>query len=143
MWLILRTPVEQPPELAPLPTALVRLVVGSGTYVRAFARDLGAALGTRAFLSGLVRTRVGRVGLEQIIDAAELAHARPLAAAEVLPFPAVELDHTEVRRAQEGVPLPIPARGLVALTDRQGQLLAVAEGDGFKLKVRRVFRPED
>ncbi|HGY09333.1 MAG TPA: tRNA pseudouridine(55) synthase TruB [Oceanithermus profundus] len=135
--------VELPPPLAPLPTAVVRLVVGSGTYVRAFARDLGQALGTGAFLSGLVRTRVGRVGLGQTVPVEELGKARPLAAAEVLPFPAVELDHTEVRRVQGGVPLPIPARGLVALTDRQGRLVAVAEGDGFKLKVRRVFRPED
>jgi len=135
--------VELPPLLAPLPTAVVRLVVGSGTYVRAFARDLGAALGTGAFLSGLVRTRVGRVGLEQTLPASALAEAKPLAAAEVLPFPAVELGHTEVRRVQEGVPLPIPARGLVALTDRQGRLVAVAEGDGFKLRVRRVFRLED
>ena len=136
-------PVELPPELAPLPTAVVRLVVGSGTYVRAFARDLGEALGTGAFLSGLVRTRVGRVDLSQTVPVEELAQARPLAAAEVLPFPAVELDHTEVRRVLQGVPLPIPARGLVALTDRHGRLVAVAEGDGFKLKVRRVFRPED
>ncbi|WP_457629123.1 tRNA pseudouridine(55) synthase TruB [Oceanithermus sp.] len=136
-------PVELPPELAPLPTAVVRLVVGSGTYVRAFARDLGEALGTGAFLSGLVRTRVGRVDLGQTVPAERLAEARPLAPSEVLPFPAVELDHTEVRRVLEGVPLPIPACGLVALTDRQGRLVAVAEGDGFKLKVRRVFRPGD
>jgi len=135
--------VELPPALAPLPTAVVRLVVGSGTYVRAFARDLGEALGTGAFLSGLVRTRVGRVDLGQTVPAERLGSAKPLAPSEVLPFPAVELDHTEVRRVQSGVPLPIPARGLVALTDRHGRLVAVAEGDGFKLKVRRVFRPGD
>ncbi len=135
--------VELPPPLAPLPTAVVRLVVGSGTYVRAFARDLGERLGTGAFLSGLVRTRVGRVGLEKTAPAAELRKAEPLAPADVLPFPVVELAHAEVRRVLEGVPLPIPARGLVALTDRAGRLVAVAEGDGFKLKVRRVFKPED
>ncbi|HFB39250.1 MAG TPA: tRNA pseudouridine(55) synthase TruB, partial [Oceanithermus sp.] len=43
----------------------------------------------------------------------------------------------------EGVPLPIPAKGLVGLTDRRGNLVAVAEGDGFKLKIRRVFRPAE
>ena len=42
----------------------------------------------------------------------------------------------------EGVPLPIPARGLVALTNKQGRLVAVAEGDGFKLKIKRVFKGE-
>ncbi len=132
--------VELPPPLAPLPTAVIRLVVGSGTYVRAFARDLGESLGTGAFLSGLVRTRVGRVGLDRTVAAENLKGAEPLAAADVLPFPVVELAHAEVRRVLEGVPLPIPARGLVALTDKSGNLVAVAEGDGFKLKVRKVFK---
>lgn len=132
--------VELPPALAPLPTAVIRLVVGSGTYVRAFARDLGEKLGTGAFLSGLVRTRVGRVDLEKTVAAEKLKGAGPLAPADVLPFPVVELAHAEVRRVLEGVPLPIPARGLVALTDRSGNLVAVAEGDGFKLKVRKVFK---
>jgi len=133
---------ELPPALAPLPTAVVRLVVGSGTYVRAFARDLGKMLGTGAFLSGLVRTRVGRVGLDATVDAEEVARARALEPADVLPYPVVELAHAEVRRVLEGVPLPIPARGLVTLTDKSGRLIAVAEGDGFKLKVRKVFKPE-
>ncbi len=133
--------VELPPPLAPLPTAVVRLVVGSGTYVRAFARDLGAELGADAFLSGLVRTRVGRIDLAQTVAARDLATAEPLPPTDVLPFPVVELAHAEVRRVQEGVPLPIPARGLVALTDKSGRLIAVAEGDGFKLKVRKVFKP--
>ena len=132
--------VELPPPLAPLPTAVIRLVVGSGTYVRAFARDLGEKLGTGAFLSGLVRTRVGRVDLEKTVAAEGLKTTEPLAPADVLPFPVVELAHAEVRRVLEGVPLPIPARGLVALTDKSGRLVAVAEGDGFKLKVRKVFK---
>ena len=132
--------VKLPPPLAPLPTAVIRLVVGSGTYVRAFARDLGQKLGTGAFLSGLVRTRVGQVGLEKAVAAENLKTAEPLAPADVLPFPVVELAHSEVRRVVEGVPLPIPARGLVALTDNSGRLIAVAEGDGYKLKVRKVFK---
>ncbi len=135
-------PVELPAPLATLPTAVVRLVVGSGTYVRSFARDLGEALGSAAFLSGLVRTRVGRVDLSQALPAESLAAAEPLDAAAILPFPAVELAHAEARRVLEGIPLPIPARGLVALTDAKGRLIAVAEGDGFKLRVRKVFKEQ-
>ncbi|AEI12576.1 tRNA pseudouridine(55) synthase TruB [Cellulomonas gilvus] len=37
----------------------VRVVVSSGTYVRALARDLGAALGVGGHLTALRRTRVG------------------------------------------------------------------------------------
>ncbi|HLU83493.1 MAG TPA: tRNA pseudouridine(55) synthase TruB, partial [Trueperaceae bacterium] len=57
---------DLPPALEsdqPLPTALLSLTVAAGTYVRAFARDLGTALGTPAHLSGLVRVASGGVDL--------------------------------------------------------------------------------
>ncbi len=40
----------------------------SGTYIRALARDLGAALGTGGHLTALRRTRVGGYGLDQAPD---------------------------------------------------------------------------
>jgi tRNA pseudouridine55 synthase len=116
------------------------LVVGSGTYVRAFARDLGELLGTKAFLSGLVRTRVGRVGLERCVPLEKLDPEHPLEETQALSFPLVQLSHAEVKRVLEGVPLPIPAQGYVALVDNRRQLIAIAEGDGFKLKIKRVFK---
>ncbi len=132
--------VELPKPLGPYPTAIVRLVVGPGTYIRAFARDLGEILKTKAFLSGLVRTRIGRVDLTRAVPPERLLEGR-IPETEVLPFPTVELAHTEVRRVLEGIPLPIPAEGYVGLVDRRGRLVAVAEGDGFKLKIKRVFPP--
>ncbi|MEO3935594.1 tRNA pseudouridine(55) synthase TruB [Dermatophilaceae bacterium Soc4.6] len=42
----------------------VDVEVSSGTYVRALARDLGAALGVGGHLTALRRTRVGRFGLD-------------------------------------------------------------------------------
>ncbi|RDI96467.1 tRNA pseudouridine(55) synthase TruB [Meiothermus sp. QL-1] len=132
--------VELPKPLGPYPTAVIRLVVGPGTYVRAFARDLGHRLGTQAFLSGLVRTRVGRVGLELAQELESLDAGRTLEVLEVLSCPSVELSHTEARRVMEGMPLPIPAKGLVALLGPKRRLIAIAEGDGFKLRIRRVFK---
>lgn len=41
------------------PTARVRTRVSSGTYIRALAHDIGAALGCGAYLEELRRTRVG------------------------------------------------------------------------------------
>ena len=37
----------------------IRVVCGKGTYIRSLARDIGAALGSGAFLTALCRTRVG------------------------------------------------------------------------------------
>ena len=39
----------------------IRVVCGKGTYIRSLARDIGAALGSGAFLTALCRTRVGDV----------------------------------------------------------------------------------
>ncbi len=43
----------------------VRVVCSSGTYVRALARDLGAALGVGGHLTALRRTRVGAFALDR------------------------------------------------------------------------------
>ncbi len=48
-------------------------LVGRGTYVRALARDLGAALGTCAHVSALRRHAVGRFRLERAISLDNLA----------------------------------------------------------------------
>ncbi len=46
-----------------LPEAVIRIACSKGTYIRAFARDLGEALGSGAHLSGLIRSRSGSFGL--------------------------------------------------------------------------------
>ena len=62
-----------------LPEAHVRIACSKGTYIRAFARDLGEALGTGAHLSSLVRTKTGTFRLE---DALSLDEALALLAAD-------------------------------------------------------------
>jgi len=46
--------------------------VGSGTYIRALARDLGLALGTRAYVTELQRISVGCFTLDRAISLAQL-----------------------------------------------------------------------
>ncbi|HSX01943.1 MAG TPA: tRNA pseudouridine(55) synthase TruB [Candidatus Saccharimonadia bacterium] len=56
--------------------------VSSGTYIRTLAEDVGRALGTGAYLSGLVRTEVGQYDLsealvlDQVDGAAAETHLR-------------------------------------------------------------------
>ena len=54
-----------------LPEAKIRIACSKGTYIRAFARDLGEALGTGAHLSGLVRTKTGAFRLEDALSLEE------------------------------------------------------------------------
>jgi len=51
-----------------LPEATVRIVCSKGTYIRAFARDLGEALGSGAHLSGLIRSRSGDFRLSDALS---------------------------------------------------------------------------
>jgi tRNA pseudouridine55 synthase len=51
-----------------LPEAVVRIVCSKGTYIRAFARDLGEALNSGAHLSSLVRSRSGDYSLAECLS---------------------------------------------------------------------------
>ena len=51
----------------------VEVDCSSGTYIRALARDVGAALGVGGHLTALRRTRVGRFGLDQARTLDDLA----------------------------------------------------------------------
>lgn len=54
------------------PHATIKVVCKSGVYIRSLARDIGQALGTGAYMSDLVRTRVGRFILEEAIKLEDL-----------------------------------------------------------------------
>jgi len=51
----------------------LRLVTGSGFYVRSLARDLGELLGTGGYVQELERTRVGSYTKEDAVRLADLA----------------------------------------------------------------------
>lgn len=56
-----------------LPEIVLRIVCSKGTYIRAIARDLGEALGCGAHLTGLCRTRIGDITLEDSMSVEEFA----------------------------------------------------------------------
>ena len=53
------------------PEMEIRIVCSKGTYIRALARDMGEALGSGAHLTGLRRTRVGKVKVEDCLSVEE------------------------------------------------------------------------
>ena len=77
----------------------------SGTYIRALARDLGAALGTGGHLTQLRRTRVGGYSVEDARTLEQLAdrfEVLPLAQAASAAFPRRNLSADEARRLANG-----------------------------------------
>lgn len=129
----------------------VEVTVSSGTYVRALARDLGAALGVGGHLTALRRTRVGGYGLDVARTLEDLAAAPveeaipvvPLAQAARAVLPVRELDADEARALSygQGVAASGEGDGPVAALGPDGTLVAVVERRGGRLRPTVVLTP--
>ena len=64
------------PACVPVVEVDITVSCSSGTYIRAFARDVGTALGVGGHLSALNRIRVGNVYQREALDLAELMKER-------------------------------------------------------------------
>ncbi len=110
----------------------------SGTYIRALARDLGAALGTGGHLTSLRRTRVGGYRIEMARTLEQLAghfEVVPLEQAAAAAFPRRDLSADEARRLAHGGRLAAQAAAAAdhptAAFAPDGSLVALlAEQDG-------------
>lgn len=56
------------------PEIAFRIVCSKGTYIRSIARDFGLALNSGAFLSSLVRTKIGEFDLKNAFSVEELVN---------------------------------------------------------------------
>lgn len=110
----------------------VRVRCSSGTYVRALARDLGAALGVGAHLTALRRTRVGCFGLDQARTLDDLAGEFaliPLADAVAAALPRWDVDEATATRLRYGQRLPPGglAAGPVGVFAPSGEAVGLVE----------------
>jgi tRNA pseudouridine55 synthase len=147
------------------PVAKLLVECSKGTYIRSLARDLGRALGCGAYLSGLVRLRVGRFVAHNAVPLDELeerlrrgewpAVALPVDAA-VAHLPRVDAGPADARRLAHGLPVaraaepaafaPAPAGGapedasrLARVHGPDGRLLAIVEASEHEGQA--VWRP--
>jgi tRNA pseudouridine55 synthase len=118
----------------------------SGTYVRALARDLGAALGVGGHLTALRRTRVGPFTLEhartleQLDSAPELT--LPLDKAVGVAFPRRDLDATLAADIAHGRPLPAAGvDGTYGVFAPDGRALALVSERGELARPVVVLAP--
>jgi tRNA pseudouridine55 synthase len=138
------------------PIAILEVECSAGTYVRALARDLGAAVGNAAYLGALERTASGPFIVEDAIplDRIRLATANGPDALRtyLLPidfgldaFPVVSLEDVEVAAVTRGqlvrpaVPIGAIDAARVRLVARDGSLVAIAVPMGDRLAPDKVF----
>jgi tRNA pseudouridine55 synthase len=141
------------------PIAVVDVRCSAGTYVRAIARDLGAGLGSGAYLCGLVRTASGPFRLEnaRTLDEVRAAAATGLDAVRslLLPpdtglddLPAVRLTAGEIEDVAKGR-FVRPAAGIgealvdepLRLLDPEGRIVGMGRRDGKRLAPTKMFLP--
>jgi len=116
----------------------------SGTYIRAIARDVGAALGVGGHLTALRRTAVGSFDLsvartlEQLTDDFAVL---PIADAARASFASLDLDEDQAGdvRVGRGLDLTLPGDGPHAVFAPDGQFLALYEQRGQQARPVAVF----
>lgn len=118
----------------------------SGTYIRALARDVGAALGVGGHLTALRRTRVGRFGLDEARTLDELTAAPRLSysldRACLLAFARRDLTADEAKDARHGRPLaPAGIEGIYAAAGPEGSVIALLTDGPAHTKSVVVLRP--
>ena len=138
----------RPPELPPVPVEVgawqvlaqepgsltARISCGTGTYIRALARDLGSALGTVAHLERLRRVRVGPFDVADAtpLEALRAGEPRVRPLADAIPdLPHVIIDAETQGRVRQGRAIAARAPGArVALLDAAGDVVALARRQG-------------
>jgi len=131
----------------------VTITCSSGTYIRAIARDLGAALGVGGHLTALRRTRVGPYligGARTLDQLAAGLQVIPLADAAAAAFPRRDLTADEARLAAHGGRLPgtgpsqaavAETTDLVAAFGPDGTLIALLADEQGRARPIAVFVP--
>ncbi|HEX2331778.1 MAG TPA: tRNA pseudouridine(55) synthase TruB [Burkholderiales bacterium] len=123
-----------------VPVLVIRVVCSKGTYIRALAEDIGAALGCGAHLSALRRTASGRFRVEDALTLETLeALPMPERPRSLLALPALlhglpraELGTADEARLRLGQALKIRGlqRGLCAVVRPDGAVIGLGEADG-------------
>lgn len=131
------------------PLAEISVECSSGTYIRAIARDVGAALGVGAHLTELRRTSVGEhsvkdaVALDDLGDQETVNHAWMTPAEAIQHLPRYEVNESGLSSLRNGGAVPadgaLPGGTPIAMLSADGVLLAIGERDGERLQPRKVF----
>jgi tRNA pseudouridine55 synthase len=126
----------------------VDLTCSSGTYVRAIARDLGAALAVGGHLTALRRTAVGGITVAEAATLTELEErapdvvALPLSAAARRFLPSRTVGPAEARILSHGGSLePAGIDGPYAAVDSTGTLIAIVRERGGRARPEVVLAP--
>jgi tRNA pseudouridine55 synthase len=119
---------------------------GSGTYIRALGRDLGAMLGTAAVMSALERTAIGPFHVEQSVALESLSsetlveNLQPALAA-VSNLAVIQLSEAQIDEIRHGRPIPLARRDEPEPSPIDGQEWAAVDAHGQLVAILTKKQP--
>ncbi|KRB76049.1 tRNA pseudouridine synthase B [Nocardioides sp. Root190] len=117
----------------------VRVRCSSGTYIRAIARDLGAALGVGGHLTALRRHAVGPFTLSGANTDLDHLHAIAIEDAARQCFPVLDLDEEQAQSVRYGRALALDIDTLTGVFAPDGEFLALYRPEGEIARPAAVF----
>jgi tRNA pseudouridine55 synthase len=127
----------------------LEVLCGSGTYIRAIARDLGRVLGVGGHLTALRRTAVGAFSVVDAVTMDDLRNGQQVSTRLIPPadalthLPRVAVDEGDIMDLRHGravrTQVALPDAEVVVVTSHAGDLVAMAEISAGSIRPRKVF----
>ncbi len=125
-------------------TYRVKIQCGGGTYIRSLARDIAAALDTKAVMSSLLRTQSGYFRLENAIDFSLLEQDPTVEELETLliptertlPFEKLVLTERQQKKLYDGLRVAVDVRDGSYKIDKEERFYGVAEVENGLAKAK-------
>lgn len=115
----------------------MKVICSGGTYIRTLGHDLGQEVGCGGTIIELLRTRVGKFGVEEAVDLDDLPNAVPVSLREALaPMPMVTLNEGQEAYVRDGRAIKIKEElesEFAGLLDSAGDVIALAKVQGKEL----------
>ncbi len=125
-------------------TFLFKTLVTKGCYIRSLIRDIGEELNTYATMTSLIRTKQGKVSLEETNTLEEIEKGEAIihTIEEVLDYPIITVDEEEEEKIKNGLVLVNEwnISNKVLFKNKKNRLLGIYQKEENLLKTWKNFR---
>ena len=107
---------------------IFKTIVSKGTYIRSLLEDLAKSFNELATMERLVRTKQGKVSLENCLELKDIHIETPLKkVADIFDYPQIEIDEETKRKVENGNKLFLTAKEPKVFITFQEEIIAIYE----------------
>ena len=117
------------------PHFTIDVACGKGTYIRSLIRDLGEDVGCGAHMTGLRRTRAGKLSIAQAVTLDNLDLKKLIPIEQIADLPKIAVTDELIVRIRNGIQMPVATfgplpEGEFQLVSAAGELVSIAHAIG-------------